>query len=197
MHFKNVREQVSDRLREDVLLGKFKSGEVLREAFLVDRFKVSRGPIREALLQLSLEGLLESVPNRGVRVGEVWTGELVPVMVGIRFDLECFAIDEVVRNTPEGFFDVIRRNLRLFRLACEDNDMSEAIKLELRFHRLIIRASEQPGLEPVWLSLQGGMCLSYARPEILDENYNEHSRIVDALEKGDSNAAKAALKKIL
>ena len=98
MNYRNVREQVTDRLREEILLGKFKTGEKVREIPLARRFGVSRGPIRDALLQLSQEGLLEAIPNRGVRVGKVWDQKLIPVMARVRFDLESFAISELIAN---------------------------------------------------------------------------------------------------
>ena len=195
MDYRNVREQVTDRLREEVLLGKFEPGEPLREIPLAERFKVSRGPIRDALLQLSQEGLLESVPNKGVRVGKVWEGKLVPVMAKVRFDLESFAISELIKNPPEDFSSKINRNLRMFKMACEDKDMPAVVQLDLQFHRLILRECGHVGLESVWLPLLGGMRLPYSRHGMLTESHQEHRQIADAIEQGDKKAAIAALKK--
>ena len=195
MEYRNVREQVTDRLREEVLLGKFEPGEALREIPLAERFRVSRGPIRDALLQLSQEGLLESVPNRGVRVGKIWDEKLVPVMAKVRFDLECFAVSELVVNQPEDFFSKLNRNLRLFKLACEDKDMPAVVQLDLQFHRLMLRECGHAGLESVWLPLMGGVRLPYSRHGLLTESFFEHQQIADALERGDLKAAKVALKK--
>ena len=47
-----LRDQIVDRLREEIVLGKFSEGEPLRETPLAKRFDVSRGPIRDAILQL-------------------------------------------------------------------------------------------------------------------------------------------------
>jgi DNA-binding GntR family transcriptional regulator len=63
---RSTREQITDRLREDIFSGRLAEGERLQEAKLAERFGVSRGPIREALAQLTQEGLLEAKPNRGV-----------------------------------------------------------------------------------------------------------------------------------
>ena len=195
MEYRNVREQVTDRLREEILLGKFKTGEPLREHPLAERFQVSRGPVRDALLQLSQEGLLESVPNRGVRVGKVWDQKLIPVMAKVRFDLESFAISELIANPPDEFFDKISRNLRLFKLACEDGEMSAVVQLDLQFHRLFLRECGHAGLESVWLPLLGGMRLPYSRHKLLTESYSEHKQIADAIEHGDVAEATAALEK--
>lgn len=195
MDYRNVREQVTDRLREEILLGKFAAGEALREIPLAERFRVSRGPIRDAFLQLSQEGLLESVPNRGVRVGKVWDEKLIPVMAKVRFDLESFALTELIANRTDGLVVKIRKNLRLFNLACEDQDMSAVVQLDLQFHRLLLRECGHAGLESVWLPLLGGLRLPYSRHKLLTESYVEHKQIADAIEEGDAVAATAALNK--
>lgn len=195
MEYRSVREQVTDRLREEILLGKFKTGEKVREIPLASRYQVSRGPVRDALLQLSQEGLLESIPNRGVRVGKVWDQKLIPVMAKIRFNLESFAISELITNRPDEFFDKIRRNLRLFKLACEDGEMPAVVQLDLQFHRLCLRECGHAGLESVWLPLLGGMRLPYWRHKLLTESYFEHKQIADAIEQGHVREAKEALKK--
>ena len=195
MNYKNVREQVTDRLREEILLGHYEPGEPLREIPLAERFRVSRGPIRDAFLQLTQEGLLESVPNRGVRVGKVWDAKLIPVMAKVRFDLESFAIAELVDHAPERFFETLRKNLRLFRLACEDREMPAVVQLDLEFHRLMLQECGHAGLESVWLPLLGGLRLPYSRHKLLTESYLEHKQIADALEQGDGEAALAALNK--
>jgi len=195
MEYRNVREQVTDRLREEILLNKFKPGEALREIPLAERFRVSRGPVRDALLQLSQEGLLESIPNRGVRVGKVWDEKLIPVMAKIRFELEGFAISELIANRQDECLDKIRRNLRLFKLACEDDEMPAVVQLDLQFHRLFLRQCGHAGLESVWLPLLGGLRLPYSRHKLLTESYFEHKQIADAIEQGDVAEATAALKK--
>ena len=63
---RSVREQITDRLRDDILSGRLAEGERLQEAKLAERFGVSRGPIREVLAQLTHEGLVEAKPNCGV-----------------------------------------------------------------------------------------------------------------------------------
>src|SRR5438034_7466637 len=91
---RSVREQITDRLRDDILSGRLAEGERLQEAKLAGRFGVSRGPIREVLAQLTHEGLLESKPNCGVKVAccdsdsEAIRGLIVP----IRQVIEIFAL---------------------------------------------------------------------------------------------------------
>ena len=67
---RQLRNLVADRLRTAILNGEIKPGEWLRQEKLAAEYNVSQMPIREALKELSAEGLVEHVPYRGVRVIE-------------------------------------------------------------------------------------------------------------------------------
>ena len=60
--------QIFNRIRDDILSGNYAPGEELKEATLGKQLGVSRTPVREALRQLDLEGLVEIAPNRGAKV---------------------------------------------------------------------------------------------------------------------------------
>ena len=65
-----LRDRIVDRLREEIVCGKLSEGEPLRETPLAERFDVSRGPIRDAILQLASEGWWKTGPiaERGLVV---------------------------------------------------------------------------------------------------------------------------------
>ena len=64
----SLRGQVFQAIREDILKGRYKENDELREATLGKELGVSRTPVREALRQLKLEGLVKIIPNRGAFV---------------------------------------------------------------------------------------------------------------------------------
>ena len=64
----SLRGKVFQKLREDILSGVYQDGDELREAAIGEEMGVSRTPVREALRQLELEGLVALVPNRGAYV---------------------------------------------------------------------------------------------------------------------------------
>src|SRR5258708_27409017 len=68
---KQLHNMVLDRLRDKIMKGELRAGEWLRQERLARELGVSHTPIREALKQLEVEGLVEHVPYRGVRVVEV------------------------------------------------------------------------------------------------------------------------------
>jgi DNA-binding GntR family transcriptional regulator len=190
-----MRDQVVDLLREEILSGRLAEGNPLREIPLAERFRTSRGPIRDAILQLTQEGLLVSEPNRGAKVAPVWDEHLRPVMVDIRFELESYAVWKIVELEPAHDLAVFRRNLKLFQVACKEKDFKAVVQLDMGFHRLLLRESRVAGLEPAWLPVMGGMRLPYSRHAKLIESYYEHEAIVEALAKRDGETAVAALKK--
>ena len=64
----SLRGRVFHRLREDILNGKYKELEELKEAAIAEEMGVSRTPVREAFRQLELEGLIQIIPNKGAYV---------------------------------------------------------------------------------------------------------------------------------
>lgn len=195
--YRRMRDQVTDMLRQEILTGKLEAGNAVREIPLAERFRISRGPIRDAILQLTQEGLLESQPNKGAKVASVWDKELRPIMLDIRFELESFALWRIMEMEPQHDLAVFRKNLRHYELACRDKDLGAVVQLDMEFHRLILRESHVPGLEAVWLPVMGGMRLPYSRHAKLSESYQEHRKIIDAVEAGNEKAAIAALKQNL
>ena len=166
----------------------------MRETRLAQQYRVSRGPIRDAILQLANEGLVEAEPNRGARVSRTWNEDVRPVMVKVRLDIESCALRQMLSRGAKLDLSPLQENLRHFELACRDKDVPAVVRVDMEFHRLILRASEEPGIESVWLPVMGGMRLPYSRHKTLLESYAEHKAIVAAIESRRIRAALAALK---
>lgn len=60
----SLRGKVFNTIREAILEGSYKPGDVLRESTIATELGVSRTPVREAIRQLELEGLVQSIPNK-------------------------------------------------------------------------------------------------------------------------------------
>jgi DNA-binding GntR family transcriptional regulator len=115
-------------------------------------------------------------------------------MVKIRLDIESCALRQMLSRDTKCDLSPLRENLRHFQLACREKDLSAVVRLDMEFHRQILRASEQPRIESVWLPVMGGMRLPYSRHKTLLESYAEHKAIVAAIEARKIRAALAALK---
>src|SRR5437016_14274971 len=114
---RTVREQITDRLRDDILSGRLAEGERLQEAKLAERFGVSRGPIREVLAQLTHEGLAEAKPNCGVKVSLSDSDSVRELIVPIRRVIETFALKHFFQEIGERDFWRGRASFLILRAA--------------------------------------------------------------------------------
>ena len=106
-----VREQIAEQLRTDIISGELAPNTKLNEQSLADRFGVSRGPIRDVLLQLTKEGLLVSKNNCGMSVNQTLDSDLQSLMIGIRQDIEVFAIKRLIGKLDDSDFTALEEIL--------------------------------------------------------------------------------------
>ncbi len=189
---RTIREQVATHLRHAVLSGEFGEGEALREQPLARHFGVSRGPIRDALLQLTQEGLLVAEQNRGVRVRRP-DPAIRSLIVGLRRKIESFALKELCHRGDEAL-SFFADNLSLFQAACRRGDMAEVVEHDMAFHRHIIESGGGADLVAVWVPVVTHMMLPYSRHRDLMDSYREHAAIVAALRRNDKAAALECLR---
>lgn len=182
---KTIREQIVDRLRDEVMAGEFKAGQPLREITLAERFGVSRGPVRDALLQLTQEGLLIYQPNSGVRISEEPKNGGRGLVVQLRREFESHTIqsgfDRITNADRKRLGDI----LQALRLACEAGDIKGITEHDIAFHQAIIEATGFSDLLTLWRMLCAKMRFTYTR---LDDNMNiyaEHLAILEAFDAGD------------
>ncbi|MEQ8209042.1 MAG: GntR family transcriptional regulator [Lacipirellulaceae bacterium] len=190
---RTLREQIADRIRSDVLSGRLEKGSNLREQSLAKQYGVSRAPIRDALLQLTQEGLLEAKPNCGVRVGSAAAEELQPLIVGLRRETEIFALELVFDRLTDEDCDKLDATVEGLRKACETQDLSQVVHYDMALHRYILETAGSSDLIAIWLPIVSRMMLHYSRHVDMMESYREHEEIVKAIRAKDREAAIAAL----
>ena len=191
--YRTIREQIVEQLRNEVLSGEIAEGESLREQKLAARFGVSRGPIRDALLQLTQEGLLSAEPNRGVRVSGGPSLAIQPLVVETRRRIERFALETIFESVTADDLRSLDEVLARFKTACERGEMKEVVERDLALHRWIVERAGDADLTAMWLQVIVRMRLRYTRHKTLMDSYREHKRVVDAIRKRDRAAALAAL----
>lgn len=188
-----LREQIVEQLREDLLSGRIGEGERLVEQDLVHRFGVSRTPIREAIAQLSHEGLLEALPHRTVRVAPTPPDTIRELILPIRSTLESFALSTIFDTLTDDDFDHWDAILSRLEAACRRGDCAETVNCDIAFHRSIIRRTGQKDLEAIWsaivIRVRSHFWKSHRAYQDLMDLYREHQRIVDVFREGDKQAA--------
>ena len=188
------REEICSTLRAEVLSGQWETNEPIRENSLAKRFGVSRGPIRDALLQLTQEGALVYRQNKGVRVSSPPEKDDRELLFRIRRDLEAHCLRKAFPSWKKEDDDELTRLLGLLHEACSEEDLSKVTASDLALHRYwVARASEE--LEFIWLSITVRMRMAYSRLSNYKEIYEEHAPIVNAIHKRDLKTAESLIRK--
>jgi DNA-binding GntR family transcriptional regulator len=129
-------------IREGILTGRHEPGERLGEAELAELTQTSRTPIREALRQLEMEGLVEVLPHRGARVAE-WTAADLEEIYDLRAMLEAFAAERAATRIDVKDVDRMAELCDLMEQAARPGsgqDLDRVAELNAEFHGLV-RAS--------------------------------------------------------
>ena len=166
----------------------------MREGKLAKRFGVSRGPIRDVLLQLTQEGLLISKPNCGVRVGDSLDEPTQPLIIQLRQTIEVFALEEAFESLDEEAIKHMEEMVENLRIPCETGNLAEIVEHDMAFHRYILELTGNEKLIAIWLPIVQRMMLHYTRHGDIMENYKEHAGILKAIREKNLKRAVKALK---
>lgn len=183
---------IAGRIRGGITSGRFQPGSQLGESDLAARFQVSRGPVREALQRLIQEGLLVSIPNRGVFVMELGADDIADIYLA-RHAVEQAAIEILMRDDSPERLKGVERVLRRMESAARNRRWSTIADLDLQFHKALVMASGSKRLERIesTLLLETRLCmaaLQRAYP-IREDIVNEHRQIFDSLQSRDRELA--------
>jgi len=201
---RQLPQRVADRLRLDILEGRLKPGDWLRQERLAQEHGVSQMPVREALKRLTAEGLVEHVPYRGVRVVQ-FTAEDVEDLYECRAFIEALAARAAAgRITEAGLTELRRLHERM--VACHAPDeIAEYRDLNRRFHALIFVASGRSylvrTLAQLWAAFPTMLWSNVPRvaveslPHREAPDAEEHAAIIAALAAHDPASAEVAMKR--
>ncbi len=188
-----VREATYEKLKRSLIEGVLNPGERLSEIELAERLGVSRTPVREALMRLAQEGLVELQPGRGAWVREL-TPEEVREVYEVRAALEAEAARLAAERATEADLDaLIAAEEALRRLP--RTDVAAQTRADARFHARLVATSKNRELERLFHQLDAKLAL--ARRFSSDENQSpktlaEHRAIVAAIRDRDPERAAAA-----
>jgi DNA-binding GntR family transcriptional regulator len=190
---RTLREVVADEIRQMIVSGELPQGERLFEDRLAEQLGVSRNPVREAIRALEGTGLVEVIPRRGAYVSRLEPGR-ARQLLELRQVLEGYAAELAARNRTDDDLAAMRRCLDEGREATAANDVVRAAALHREFHLLVERASKNEYLEPTVAPLrhQTELVFSMLADQRGVTSWDEHQRMLDAIEREDVDAARDA-----
>jgi len=184
-----------ESLRASILSGQFAAGERLVEVALAQELGISRGPLREAMAQLEKDGLIEHVPRRGKYVVQ-FTIRAVDEHFGLRKVLETYAVELFIRSKGPAKTRALERAWRRLRDAAEAGDVLRLALADLNFHATIYQLADDELVARVWRETLAGKLrllvnVTSRTHAPIEEEVENHRRILEAITKGDVEAAQA------
>lgn len=188
----NLRNRIFKELEQGILSGIYPSGASLIEKDLCEQFGVSRTPLREALCQLELEGLVECIPNKGAVVLGVSQQDVADIYT-IKVALDGLAAELAAeRITPEELTR-LEETVNLTEFYLSKNDLDKLLELDSRFHDIICTASKNRPLRSMMSNFHNfikmARHISLTNPGRPSEMLSEHRAIYQALAAHDAAMA--------
>ena len=134
-------EIVLESLREQIINGTLQPQEKLVEAEIARKFGLSRGPVREALRQLAVEGLVDYCPNKGCTVALLSPQDAYEVFF-LRGSLEKLAIQKSNCLLSDYSLMIMEASIEEFRKAVLAGNTMKAVHADETFHLQIIRSAQ-------------------------------------------------------
>lgn len=190
----SLRGRVFNRIREDILSGKYKQNEELRETAIAGELGVSRTPVREALRQLELEGLVSIIPNKGAYVTGI-TAKDIKDIYSIRSLLEGLCARWAADNITAEQLDELEEITYLTEFHAKKKHYDQVLELDNKFHEVLYSASDSKLLNHMLSDfhhyIQNVRKITIASGTRSLEMNEEHKKILEALKNKDADKAEA------
>lgn len=176
-----------ERLREGIVAGELKLGQQVSEAQLAQRMGISKTPVREALVRLKMEGLVDIQPQRGTFVFRL-TPEQVGQLCRYRAMIEVAALREAATHHREGLLARLRAHVAAMDEAEAARDLVRLSRLDMNFHFELLSACTNPYLRAAYELIRYQLTALRHRSPIFNM-VESHQVLVAALERGDVEGA--------
>ncbi len=190
----SLRGNVFRSIRDGILNGKYKEHEELREVALGKELGVSRTPVREALRQLELEGLVTIIPNKGAYVTGITAKDMNDI-----YEMRCmleglcakWATEHITKEQLDELDEIIF--LSEFHMRRESSTTEQVEELDGRFHKVLYEASQSRMLSHVLTDFHKYSLMARRASMISEErarkSIREHKQILRAIRDKDADLA--------
>lgn len=182
----SLREQIREHIVEGIVSGRWKPGERIVERRIATELAVSQTPVREALRELESLRLIESAPNKGVRVRNLTAADLeesYPVRAGLEQIAAELAAERLAADTS-----ALEPHVTALYEADRRADGTAQVRHTVDFHRELVRAARNSVLLHTWegLGIEVFTALSIRWLGTVQKSYaEEHQELVEAFRRRD------------
>ncbi|WP_020578856.1 GntR family transcriptional regulator [Actinopolymorpha alba] len=191
----NLKQEAAKFIRDLILSGEVRPGDRLDQDRIAAELGVSRLPVREALIALESEGMVENIARRGAFVASLEPEDFIDHyrMYGLLSGIAA------KRAAQAGSPDVIERLSEIATQMRATTDPREHDRLNYSFHQAINKAGSSRRLTAVLRMLSNNMPSHFyeynSEWEYRSQALKEHDEILDAIKRGDGDSAAAAVAK--
>ncbi|MBQ1290614.1 MAG: GntR family transcriptional regulator [Lachnospiraceae bacterium] len=188
----SLRGRVFHRIRDDILSGKYQEHEELKEVAIGEEMGVSRTPVREALRQLELEGLVQIIPNRGAFVTGIQAKDVRDIYM-IRALLEGLCARWACENITKEQIEAMEENVYLAEFHAGKGHMEQMAELDNQFHHILYDACNSKILEHSLIDYHDYVLRirrkTLSTIERSTQSNKEHRGIMEAIKAGNADLA--------
>ena len=192
-----ANESIADSLRADILRGNLKSGQALKQDEIAAQFGISKIPVREALIQLKAEGLVNFYPNRGAFVSELSAAEADEIYV-MRIALETAVLARAIPNLTVA---QLKHAEEILNTIDQEKNIAKWGELNWEFHATLYSPASLPRVMDTIRTLHSNIArylvLYLAGMAYQKKSQKEHRAILEACRHGDTEKAVAYLEEHL
>lgn len=184
-----LKEQAYGSIREAILSKKIRRDMIYSEQWFADNFRVSRTPVREALLQLRSEGLIDVLPNRGMIIRNL-TVKDAQHLFEMRSAIEGYCSAALAKRCHEPEAIAVLDTIEASIARCRDNFN---IDDELAIHTLTIDFTQNPLFRDEFHRMRAQIEVFWWDVIALvnrgEEAHREHMQIYECMRAGDAHGA--------
>jgi Transcriptional regulators len=192
-----MRELAYTEIKRRIISCEFRPGEPLNEAQVAAMLRLGRTPVHQALHRLEVEGLVSIMPRKGVLVTPLSLNEVLD-MIEVRATNEVLCATLACERGHDSDFKAMRDIVDRSPPLIAGRDIPALASLDLKFHTAMSAASRNRVLAELLRGLHEKQArfwfLSLSDPQHLENVYQEHLEIVDALERRDVPAVREAVR---
>ncbi|GEP23914.1 GntR family transcriptional regulator [Lentilactobacillus diolivorans] len=189
----SLNEVAYQTILNDILKLKFKPGERIQDRDLIERLKISRTPVREAILRLKNDGLMATVPQSGTYVTKISLKSALNARF-VRQSVERDVVKEAAINMSESNILDAKNLISKQELATKQKNSEDFFYLDNDFHKMFYTATDKDEvwnwLKALTLQLDRYRFLRIQQTEMpVDKILQQHEGIVEAIKKHDKSLA--------
>lgn len=195
-----LKQKAYKFIKERIVNFKVKPGEKISEIELSKILKISRTPIREALLMLEHEKLIECDNSMGFIVRRFTKKELNDYFI-IRMVIEDLVLNLVQENITDEEIKSLHKNVEIGNSIVNGNNILELIKCETEFHQILYKATKSDVLleiiSPLIDKFQWLRALAFSIPGAAANGLSQHEKMLELIEKKDLNGLRRTMEEHL